>query len=308
MLSASGTPASWLNLSYYGIFNDYKTTNPDSSELASVDNDQILTADFIASPSVDLTLRAENRVVTPSNTTKQTTQSYWGIFTYRYNTNLVTTLEANRTHQTGDFPRDVVTTTLRASQYLRLLPTVYFQLDGGVANQNQDQGNFSSHAVFFDGTGAMQLTTSWLLTLNANYSKTRFEGPLAEETGGLEQIASRYYLQLQYRPSSALNLMGRFGVTTVNGTKLQIRGGQVWWYPLAGGTVGIGTIYSEDADVNAEFRRFRTLQITPTWILNPHAVLNLNYNLLQLHQSLTPSSPGTDTTARQFYVTLTLTL
>ncbi len=308
MVSASGTPATWLNLSYNGVFNDYKTTNPDSSQFSSVDNDQLLSADFMPSQAFDLTVRAENRTVSPSEGAKQTYQTYTGIFTYRYNPNLVTTIEADRVHQTGENPGDVVTTTLRASEYLRLLPTVYFQLDGGVANQDQDFGNLSSKAVFFDGTGSIQLTQSWLLQLNANYSKTHYEGPLASVTGGLDQIASRYYLQLQYRPSGAVNLMGRFGVTTVNGTRFQIRGGQLWWYPLAGGTVGIGTIYSEDADVNAEFRRFRTLQVTPSWILNPHAVLNLNYNLLQLHQSLTPTSPGTDTTARQFYVTLTLTL
>ncbi len=305
-LTASGRPAGWLTLSYYGIFNDYKTTQLNRSEFASADNDQLLSAEFLPTASLDLTLRAERRRVSPTGAVDQTLQGYWGILTYNFNPNLSTTVEAYRTQETG--LRDIRTTALRATQYLRFYSSLYFQLDGGVANQDFDRGDLSSRSTYFDVVGNAQLTRALLLTLNLNYQKRRDEGPLAGVTGGLERLYQRYYGQIQYRPTSQLNFIGRYGYTKLTGLNAQLRSLRVEWYPFAGGTVGIGTVYEEDVDANFEYRRFRRIQILPTWIVNPHATLSLNYNFLTLHRGLNSSDTGIDTRARQFQLTLTLTL
>jgi hypothetical protein len=81
----------------------------------------------------------------------------------------------------------------------------------------------------------------------------------------------------------------------------------VEWYPFAGGTIGIGTIYDEDVDIDGGMRKFRRLQILPQWAINPNVSLNINYNLLNLGGTGPDGRPLPSSSSRQFFVTLTVT-
>ncbi len=159
-----------------------------------------------------------------------------------------------------------------------------------------------------DATSYIQLTRSLQLLAAANLQRTDFSGRGAEGLGLGRQTIERYYAELNYRPSAKLMLSGRYGYSNAGAVSGTIRAYRIEWYPFAGGTVGIGTIYDEDVDTNHFSRRFRRLQILPTWQINRHAILNVNYNFLQLENGATATTPATTSKARQFFVTLTLVL
>jgi hypothetical protein len=305
-LNLSGQVAPWLTLTYNGIFNDYKTLQPNRPDYASIDNDQQFSADFAPSHSLDLTLRYERRTVSPTGGQTDTLNGYWGILQYNFNPNLNTTVEASRTHELSAL--DITADTLRVSQYARFLDSLDLRVDGGVLRTNSAAERLQTKTTFFDGTSYIQLTRSLQLLVAANLLRTDFSGRGAEELGLGRQTIERYYGELVYRPSTKLTLSGRFGYSNAGALSGTIRAYRIEWYPFAGGTIGIGSIYDEDVDANHFSRRFRRLQILPTWQINRHAILTVNYNFLQLQNGATATTPATVSNARQFFVTLTLVL
>jgi len=305
-LNLSGQVASWLTLTYNGIFNDYKTLQPDRPDYASIDNDQQFSADFAPTRSLDLTLRYELRTVSPTGGQTDTLSGYWGILQYTANPNLSTTVEVNRTHELTAL--DVTADSLRVSQYARFLDSLDLRVDAGVVRTSSATEFLQTKAKFLDATSYIQLTRSLQLLAAANLQRTEFFGRGAEALGLGRQTIDRYYGELVWRPSSKLMLSGRFGYSNADALSGTIRAYRIEWYPFAGGTIGIGSIYDEDVDSNHFSRRFRRLQILPTWQINPHAALNVNYNFLQLENGATATTPASTTKARQFYVTLTLVL
>lgn len=305
-LNLSGQVASWLTLSYNGIFNDYNTEQPDRPDYSSIDNDQQFSADFTPTRSLDLTLRYELRTVSPTGAQSDTLSGYWAILHYTPTPSLSTTVEANRTHELTNL--DITAETLRLSQYARFLDSLDLRFDAGVQRTDSATERLQSKVTFLDATSYINLTRSIQLSVAANLQRTDFSGPAAAELALERQTFQRYYAELNYRPSSKLLLSGRFGYSNAGALSGTIRAWRVEWYPFAGGTIGIGSIYDEDVDANHFSRRFRRLQILPTWQINRHAVLNVNYNFLQLQNGATDTTPATTSRARQFFVTLTLVL
>ena len=305
-LNLSGQVASWLTLTYNGIFNDYKTVQPDRPDYASIDNDQQFSANLAPSRSLDLTLRYERRTVSPTGGQTDTLNGYWGILQYTANPNLSTTVEASRTRELTIL--DITADTLRVSQYARFLASLDLRVDGGVVRTNSATEFLQTKTSFLDATSYIQLTRSLQLLAAANLLQTDFSGQGAGALGLGRQTIQRYYGEITYRPSAKLMLSGRFGYSNAGALSGTIRAYRIEWYPFAGGTIGIGSIYDEDVDANHFSRRFRRLQILPTWQINRHTILSLNYNFLELQNGATATTPATVSRARQFYATLTLVL
>jgi hypothetical protein len=305
-VNVSGLLTNWLTLSYNGIFDDYTTVQTDRPDFQSQDNDQIVSLEFKPSRVWDLQLRYENRSYNPRGATPDELNGYWGIFQFTPNLNLQTTVEASRVHQNGGL--DLTSDTLRVTQYLKFLDALYMTVDGGETKSDSTRELLHTKTTFLDGAVYAQLRRSLRLTLAANLQKTDFSGAGAAITGIASQELRRYYAELYYQPSSKLIVSGRYGYSDVAGLKGTIKSWRLQWYPFAGGTVGIGTIYTEDINSSQLSQRFRQLQVMPTWVVNPHATITLNYNLLTLQNSAVNGIPASTTSQRQFFVSLMLVL
>ena len=304
-LNLSGHLTDWLTLSYYGLLNDYKTSPQGKAEYGSLDHDQIVTLEGRPSDHVDATLRYEDRRANTGGGFSDNLSGYWAILQYTFNPRLSTTLEASRINETN--LQDITTDTLRLHQYARVYGSLDVYFDGGVAKQDNRTLDLRSLQTFLTAYSYAYLTRNLRLILSANLQRTKYEGAGAiSQIPSLETKDGRAYVELYYRPSSQLLLSGRFGYvwgTVISGTTKTYR---VEWYPFAGGTVGIGTIYDDDIETNGFAHRFRRIQLLPHWQINPHAILDLNYNWLTLKNTF--GGTTTATSARQFYATLTLTL
>ena len=301
-LNVSVRPSPWLTLHYSGLLNDFHTTQPDRPDFNSRDTDHLASVEIAPSQPWTLTARYENRTFESEGTAKQTTESLWGIAQYSANRNWTTSIEANRVDEKGivEFQSD----TLRLHEYLRLYRTIELSLDGGVGRDQFRLLDLSDQRVFVNAVSYIQLTPAIRLTLAANYQKTKFSGTGALDLPSFESTDGRYYGEIFYRPSPQLLLSGRYGYVTSQFFSGTTKAYRVEWYPFARGTVGIGTIFDEDIETNGTYRRFRRIQILPTWAVNRHLTVNVNYNYLTLLESGIVSSP-TESKARQFYVTVT---
>ncbi len=304
-VQVSGRLTNWLTASYYGLLNDYHASPRGKAEYGSLDHDQIVTLEGKSGEKLDLQLRYEYRHAETGSGFTQSLSGYWATARYAFTPRWNTTLEASHTSDKNE--QDIITDTLRLHQYARVYNALDVYVDGGVARQTYAVLQTRALQTFVTAYSYAQLTRSLRLGLSANLQRTKYEGAgAAGQFGVLESRDQRYYGELYYRPSSRLLLSGRFGYvggTTVSGATETYR---VEWYPFAGGAIGIGTIYDDDIETNGITHRFRRVQILPHWAINRHAILDLNYSFLTLKSTL----PGrtSQTSTRQFYVTLTLTL
>jgi hypothetical protein len=304
-VNLSGKVTNWLTLSYYGLANDSHTSPTGRADYGSLDHDQIVTLEAKPTDKLTATLRYEYQRAEVGTGFSQSLSGYWATLLYALTPHSSSTLEASHISQKND--QDITTDTLRLHEYARLYGSIDLYVDAGVARQNYNLLDTRALQTFLTGYTYLQLTRSIRLTLSANYQKTKFEGSGAlGQFGSLENTIGNYYAELYYRPSSKLLLSGRFGYVNdrqLSGTTETYR---LEWYPLAGGTVGLGTIYDDNIQTNGYEHRFRRIQILPHWQINSHTNLDLNYSFLTLRSSV----PGqtTSTSVKQFYATLTLTL
>jgi hypothetical protein len=304
-VQVSGRIASWLSLSYFGSVNDSHTSPTGKAEYSSLDHDQIVTLESKPFDKMTATLRYEYSRSEAGADFAQSLTGYWATLLYSLTPRTTTTIEASHVAQTGD--QDITTDTLRLHQYARLYGSLDLYLDAGVAHENFDTLRIKANQIFLTGYTYAQMTRSIRLTLSANYQQTKYDGAGAlEQFGSLDTHVGNYYAELDYRPSPKLLLSGRFGWVT--GTQLSgaIQRYRLEWYPFAGGTIGIGTVYDDNVETNGFTHRFRRLQLLPHWQVNSHAVLDLNYSYVTLRSSLPGQAAGTS--QKQFYANLTLNL
>ena len=305
-LNVSGRPTQWLTLRYSGLFNDFKTAQPDRPEFNTRDTDHVASLEVQPSRPLNVTVRYEKRSFTSEGTTPQTLDGYWGIVRYAPDRNLSSSLEANRTTEHGTV--ELSADTLRLSQYIRLFRAVELTADGGLAREEFPLQSLSDRRLFANAVSYIQLTRAIRLTLAVNYQRTRFSGEGSLALPAPETTDSRYYGEVFFRPSSQLLLSGRLGYVTsafFSGTTKTYR---VEWYPFAQGTIRIGTVYDEDIETNATYRRFRRVQFLPQWLINRDMTLGVNYNYLTLLDRGTGVGPAVESKTKQLYVTLSWTL
>jgi hypothetical protein len=297
----SGTPTRWLNLSYYGIFNDYKVAAGGAPEYATVDNDQYVSAVLGPSSPLNLTLRYERRRAQSAGF-NQEFDAAWAIAQYTYNPNLITSVEASHTKDSNF--RQVATDSLRFHGYARFFPSLDLTVDLGTSRSDYRLEGTGTKVNFLNAYSSARLTEQIQLTLAANLETVRNEGALIPAR---TVEYGNYYGEIYYRPGPQLYVAARFGYVVGRFVSTSTRRFRVEWYPFAGGTIGIGTLYDDDVDTDGGFRRFRRLQILPQWAINPNVTLNLNYNLLNLGGSGPDGRPLPSSSSRQFFVTLTVT-
>ncbi len=302
-LTVSARPTGWMTIRYFGLFNDFKTAQPDRPDFNTRDTDHVASMEVKPSRPLDVTFRYEKRSFTAAGTTTQTLDGFWGIARYSPHRNLSSAVEANRTTEHGAV--ELSADTLRLNQYIRLFRAVDLTVDGGLAREEFPLQSLSDQRVFGNAVSYFQLTRAVRLTLAANYQRTRFSGEGSLVLPLLESRDSRYYGEIFFRPSSQLLLSGRLGYVSsafFSGTTKMYR---VEWYPFARGTIRLGTVYDEDIETNGTYRRFRRLQILPQWLINRSLTLGANYNFLMLLERGTGIGPAVESKTKQLYVTLT---
>ncbi len=297
----SGTPVNWLNLSYYGIFNDYNVAAGGAPEYATLDNDQYISALFGPSSPLNLTVRYERRRA-QSVDFEERFEGAWAIAQYAYNANLITSVEAARTTDTNSL--EITSDILRFHEYARFFPSLDLTVDLGTSSSSFPRQGTSTKTRFLNAYSNAQLTEALHLTLSANLQTLRNQGALLPATT-LKYLS--YYGELYFRPGPQLYVTARFGRVTGQELSTTARRFRVEWYPFAGGTIGIGTIYDEDVDIDGGMRKFRRLQLLPQWMINPNVSLSINYNLLNLGGTGPNGRPLPSSSSRQFFATLTVT-
>jgi hypothetical protein len=301
-LAVTAKPFQSVTVSYNGLFNDYTNTRSDGTTFTNRDLDHLVSVLVTPVRRLDVQVRWEKRTVT-ADAFNQAYTGLWGVATFTTNPNLVTTLEASRTDD--DSSQHVTTDTLRLHNYARFYKSLELSLDGGVARSTYAEGVKTS-GTFLTATSYVQLTDAVKLTLSANYRTTSAEGDAAGVVGLPPARDVRYYGEVYYRPGKQLLLSARFGYAGGSFVSGLTQSYRAEWYPFAGGTVGIGTVFDENISSNGRYRRFRRIQILPHWAINRHATLDVNYNDLSLRDE---GLLGTSTTeSRSKLVTLNLTL
>jgi hypothetical protein len=110
----------------------------------------------------------------------------------------------------------------------------------------------------------------------------------------------RWTAELFYRGGSQLGVAVRVGQARTEDFTATLQRYHVDWFPLRGGAVALGGTYDQDVD-SVGRRTARRLILTPSWIVNRHLVLNLNYTAIHVS-----GEPGQRT--RAFQVTATVML
>lgn len=299
-VALTGRPFKNVTISYNGLFNDYGNTRSDGITFTNRDLDHLVSVLVTPVRRLDVQVRWEKRTVS-ADSFNQAYTGLWGVATFTTNPNLITTLEASRTDDEN--AQHVTTDTLRLHNYARFYKSLDLSLDGGVARSTYQGVKTSS--TFLTATSYVQLTDAVKLTLSANYQTTAAEGDASGVVGLPPSRDVRYYGEVYYRPGRQILLSARFGYAGGSFASGLTQSYRVEWYPFAGGTVGIGTVFDEDISSNGHYRRFRRIQILPHWTINRHAMLTVNYNDLSLRDE---GLAGDATQSRSKLVTLNLTL
>lgn len=305
-LDVTARPVPWLAFRYYGLVDAYGTTQADRPDYNSSDADHQVSLVVGPDRPLNATVRFEHRSFSSAGAADQTLDGYWGVVQWAVNRNLQTSIEASRTSEHG--AEELVADTLRLHQYLRLFRAVELSVDGGVQREEFAAQRLSGRHLFANAVGYFQLTGPLRLTILANFEKTRFSGEGAAALTDLEPHNARYYGELSYRPSSQLALTGRLGYVTGPSIAATTKTYRIEWYPFARGTIGIGTVYDEDVETNGSYRRFRRVQVLPTWQVNRSLSLSGNYTQLMLLDQGFGTPSGVESKTKQLYVTLTWNL
>jgi hypothetical protein len=303
-VAVTAKPFQNVTVSYNGLFNDYGNTRSDGATFENRDLDHLVSVLVTPVKRLDVQARWEKRTVT-ADAFNQAFTGLWGVATFTTNPNLITTLEASRTDD--DSSQHVTTDTLRLHNYARLYKSLDLSLDGGVARGTFAEGVKTS-STFLTATSYVQLTDDVKLTLSANLQTTSTEGDAAGVVGLPPSRDVRYYGEVYYRPGRQLLLSARFGYAGGSFVSGLTQSYRVEWYPFAGGTVGIGTVFDEDISSNGSYRRFRRIQILPHWTINRHAMLDVNYNELSLRDEGLLGTSATESRTKLVTLNLTLTL
>jgi hypothetical protein len=306
--TASGKPVEWLTLGYYGLLNANSQTSTTRPEVSTNDSDQIATVQIDPLKTASLTARYERRVSSQTDGFSQSLDAVSAIAHYFPLRTLDATVEFQRSDQ--DLAgRTSTSNALRAHLYLRLLRSLDFSLDGGVAREVQSSDDHPASRANVTAVTYAQLTDALKVTANVSYQKTTYDGGTPDGAGnGLllpESKDVRYWAEAYYRTGPQLALTARLGYASSDVFSGLTQGYRVDWRPFGQGAVSIGTIYEEDLDSVSD-RRFRRIQILPRWILNRSATLDLNYTIVNSYVGLAGGERGLTLKSRNLWATFTL--
>jgi len=134
-------------------------------------------------------------------------------------------------------------------------------------------------------------------SVHASTNRSTVRGDLPPELL-VDASNDRWYADLQWLPSSRLNVGVRLGRAEGGGSSAPLQSYRLSWTPFAGGAISIVGRYDENVDP-ARDRRSRRLVLTPQWTINPRLRLHVNF------QQLESSTMGVATDSRSMAVSLT---
>jgi hypothetical protein len=186
----------------------------------------------------------------------------------------------------------------RLALYTRFLPSLDSSLDVGVGRQTWELPlERRIDRQFVSWLGNAQLFRP--LRLTGNVAMQRSEATGDEMVGPAVGKDYRAYGEANLRASQQLLLAARIGWAEGSGTSGVIQRYRVDWHPFPGGAIVFGFSYDQDQQSTTGYKSQR-IAVFPSWIVNRHMILNLNYTRIEL------SGPERTRENEIFYVLLTL--
>lgn len=295
--AVSARPFDALLLTYHALFNSVSQEPEGKVGISTRDSDQIVSAEVFPWRRLSFLARYEARSLSQSSDLTQRYRAVTGILRYAMGRSLDVSLEALSTDE-DNAGIESRTTGLTLHTYARLLPTLEVSADVGSQRQRFEADGRSADRLFVSGVSIAQLTTTLKLTLQATIQRSRFAQP-ADLEPQPDARDERTAAELFFRPSQQLALTARFGYARgerVSGATQRYR---VEWFPFPGGSLSLGGTYDQDVEPASQ-RRSKRVMLTPRWTVNRHAVLDLNYALLEV-----TGFPSTSTKILSTNLTLT---
>ena len=265
-------PFSGMALFYSGLFNQSKETPDTQREISSTDSDQVFSASYDATSRLNVLAQYQWRAVRSTGDYSQSYRALTADVRYAPLRNASVTLQGISASQEDSGVRSE-TRTAALQTYLRFLRTLDLSANVGVQRQKfLDDGRIADQ-WFVTGYSTADLTRALHLRLDASYTRNRDEGGLTSVTRETEE---RYSADLFYRPGPELGVDIQIGWVRSGGLSSPTQNYRVDWRPFPYGSLNLGGRYEENIEPFTH-RHSKRLILDPSWTLNSHAIINVNY-------------------------------
>jgi hypothetical protein len=295
-------PHEKVTLGYYGLFNGLRQDQPGRDRLTTRGLEHQWSAQFDPWSALSLRARYQDRSLAQSGEPHDTFRAWTGTVRVAALRTMDQTVEATTSRETNLGRRiESDGVTLRTTTWF--YPTLQVTLDLGFQRQEFVDDAFAVDRRFLSGVALAQLTRALKLTVTATVQRSDY-GAGAEvlpDLIGLPPVRDeRWTAELFYRGGSQLGAAVRLGQVRTEDFTATLQRYHVDWFPFRGGAVALGGTYDQDVD-SVGRRTARRLILNPSWMVNRHLVLTVNYTAIRVS-----GDPGQRT--RAFQVTATMTL
>ncbi|HSM13472.1 MAG TPA: hypothetical protein VLA66_05335, partial [Thermoanaerobaculia bacterium] len=270
-----------VTVSWQGLWTRSRSARELRDETEISNSDQLLLLDWSLPADLSLELRGEFRDQERTEGIDRSSRGYQGLtglLRWQPDPDLDTVLEVTRGRDEIDgVGLDLDRAFLRA--LLRPWRGLEISLDAGRQVQDFAGGLATIETPSASGYVKAWLAPSLIVTLQASTSRAKVDGELPPELL-IDVQTDRWYADVQWVPSGRLNLGARFGRAEGGGTSTPIQAYRLIWSPFAGGAVALVARYDENVDPVRD-RRSRRLIVTPTWTINRHLRLSLDFQQSQ---------------------------
>jgi hypothetical protein len=285
--------------SYSGLYSSIRQENSGQPLFSTRDLEHNLTLQYDVTRAAALRARLLQRDVRNfAGRANDGAKGFTLFADYKPTRQLLVTGEVGRQDETLDGSSFTVDTrAVHATTYV--IRSVYLTLDAGVQTQTFSDDT-TAHRTFANLSGNIQLAPNLRLLLQGTMQQTRSESsdPAVQLLGAARD--NRLSGDFVWRPGRQLSLSTRFGWVSGQALTAFTQRYHVDWYPFADGTVSLGGSYDEDIDPQLN-RRARRAIVTPRWMMNRFATLDINYTMVG-----TQADSGSNR-QRSVFATLTLT-
>ena len=295
-------PHEKVHLGYYGLFNGLRQDSPGRERLTTRGLEHQWTAQYDPWSALSLLARYQDRTLAQSGQEHDAFQAWTGTVRVAALRTMNQSVEATRSRE-RNLGRRIESDGVTLRTMTWFYPTLQVTLDLGWQRQDFVDDGFAVFRRFLTGVALAQLTRALKLTVTATVQRGDYDGAAVElpDFIGLPPIRDeRWTAELFYRGGSQLGAAVRIGQARTEDFTATLQRYHVDWFPFRGGTVALGGTYDQDVD-SVGRRTARRLILTPSWIVNRHLVLAVNYTAIHVS-----GEPGQRT--RAFQVTATLTL
>jgi hypothetical protein len=266
-------PLSNVTLFYYVLYNESREESTQRPDERTDDLDQVASATWDLSERFSVFGQYQWRKVTTTGVRDQTYDALTADLRYVAGRNVNIVLEGIRAKQEDvDIPTETNTASLRT--YLRFIRTVDLDANVGVQKQKFLNSGVTIDEWFASGYAGMDLTSDLHLRIDGSY--TRNETPGVVGSLLLAGTDERYTADFYYRPGPELGIDVRVGWAHSGDQSGAVQNYRLDWRPFPYGALNIGGRYEEDVEPFTN-RRTRRVIVDPSWQLNPHMAIDLNY-------------------------------